>query len=66
MYSKKWVGLFLILIMALGVLSGCSPIEKEYYKLTMEASGQKVYEDSGSMELMSPNCPKIFLKETRF
>lgn len=51
MYKKKWLGLFLILIMALGMLSGCSPIEKEYLNISMEASKQQVYESNGSMEL---------------
>ncbi len=67
MYTKKWLGLFLFLVMALGMLSGCSPVEKEYYKLTMEAGGQKVFEEKGTIELNAAQLPEdIFEGEDVF
>ncbi|MDD3365080.1 MAG: copper amine oxidase N-terminal domain-containing protein [Syntrophomonas sp.] len=57
MYYKKWVALVLILMLAIGTLTGCSPAEKEYYNLTMEVNNQKVYEDSGSIELSLIQLP---------
>ncbi len=58
MHSKKWVALVLILMMAMGMLTGCSPTEKEYYNLTTEASNLKVYKDSGSVELSLAQLPE--------
>lgn len=67
MYKKKWMGLFLVLVLAMGMLSGCSPVEKEFYKLTMEASNQKVYENSGSIEINIAQLPEdIFTGEEAF
>jgi hypothetical protein len=62
MYCKKWLALFLILMLAMGMLTGCSPTEKEYYNLTMEANNQKVFEDSGSMELSISQLPESMFK----
>jgi hypothetical protein len=56
-YNKKWIALLLTLMLALGMLTGCSPVEKEYYNLTMEAGTVKVYEDSGSIELSLTQLP---------
>ncbi|MGE5458916.1 MAG: hypothetical protein ACM3NJ_00540, partial [Methanobacterium sp.] len=39
------------------MLSGCSPVEKEYYNLIMEAGSQKVYESSGCMEINVAQLP---------
>ena len=62
MYCKKWLALFLILMLAMGMLTGCSPTEKEYYNLTMEANNQKVFEDSGSIELSLAQLPESMFK----
>jgi hypothetical protein len=43
------------MLLAMGMLAGCSPVEKDYYNLLMEANNQKVYEDSGSIELTLDN-----------
>ena len=57
MYYKKWVALVMILMLAIGTLTGCSPTEKQFYDLTMEVGNQKIYEDSGSMELSLTQLP---------
>ncbi|MFA7078636.1 MAG: hypothetical protein WC147_09560, partial [Syntrophomonas sp.] len=57
MLKKKWLALLLILMMGMGVLTGCSPTEKSYYNLMTEASNQKVYTDVGSMELSLAKLP---------
>jgi len=48
----------MILVLAMGMLTGCSPTEKEYYKLTTEAGTQKVYQDSGSIDLSLAHLPE--------
>jgi len=57
LYMKKWLALVLILILAVGMLSGCSPIEKNYYSLLMEINSQKVYTDSGSFQINLSQLP---------
>ena len=57
MLKKKWLALLLMLMMAMGVLTGCSPTEMSYYNLMKEASTQKVYTDVGSMEISMAKLP---------
>ncbi|MDD4801531.1 MAG: copper amine oxidase N-terminal domain-containing protein [Syntrophomonas sp.] len=63
MYKKKWASLFLILIFAIGTLTGCSPTEKEFYNLTMEAGEQTIYAESGSIDIDLLKLPAILAKE---
>ena len=58
MGTKKWLALLMILVLAMGTLTGCSPTEQEYYNLITEASTQKVYQDSGSIELSLARLPE--------
>lgn len=51
MYKNKLIALLMIMMLAMGLLAGCSPVEEGYYNLMMEANYQKVYENSGSIEL---------------
>lgn len=53
--KNKFIALALVIMLAMGMLAGCSPVEKDYYNLLMEASNQKVYVDSGSIELTLDN-----------
>jgi hypothetical protein len=62
MNKKKLLALGLILILAMGILTGCSPTEKEYYNLTMEASNQKVYEYSGIIDLNLTQLPETMFE----
>lgn len=55
--KKKWLALVLVLVLALGLLSGCSPTEQTYYSLLMESKSQKIYTDSGSFQLNLAQLP---------
>lgn len=72
MSSKKRMALLLVLMMIImGLLSGCSNAEKGYYNLIKEANNQKVCEQTGSIELKMEELPDsvfegedVFTKET--
>lgn len=66
MYFRKWIALSLVLMLALGMLTGCSPTEKQFYSLTMEASNQKVYEDSGSIEISLTQLPESMFEGQQY
>ncbi len=67
MNKKKWVVLMLVLVLSMGMMAGCSSVEKQYVNLMNEASSQKVFEESGSMELTLSQMPKdIFEGEKVF
>jgi hypothetical protein len=55
--KKKWLALALILVMALGLVGGCSPTENNFYTLLMEISNQKVYTDRGSIQITLNQLP---------
>ena len=57
MLKRKWLALLLVLMLGLGTLTGCSPTELGYYNLLKEASSQKVYTDTGSIELSVAQLP---------
>ncbi|MCX5779217.1 MAG: hypothetical protein NTV45_00030, partial [Firmicutes bacterium] len=57
MRKRKWLALVLILTLAMGVLSGCSPTEQTYYGLLMEINSQRIYTDTGSFQLNLAQLP---------
>lgn len=57
MLKRKWLALLLVLIMGIGSLTGCSPTEQGYYNMVKEASSQKVYTASGSIDLSLIQLP---------
>ncbi len=57
MLKKKWLALLLVLLLGIGTVTGCSPTEQGYYNLLKEASSQKVYTDTGSIELSVAQLP---------
>ncbi|NLK52956.1 MAG: copper amine oxidase N-terminal domain-containing protein [Syntrophomonadaceae bacterium] len=57
MHRKKWVALLLVLLLTTGLFTGCSPAEKGYYDLVKEASNQKMFEQTGSIELNLDQLP---------
>ncbi|MEQ8200068.1 MAG: copper amine oxidase N-terminal domain-containing protein [Syntrophomonadaceae bacterium] len=48
MFKKRWLALLLVLLMAISLVSGCSPAEKGYYGLMSEVRTLQVFEDSGN------------------
>jgi len=63
MRKRKWTGLVLILTLLLGIMSGCSPVEKDYFNLASEMSGLKAFQQSGSIELSIAQMPDDFYDE---
>jgi len=57
MSKKKWLALLLILMIGIGTVTGCSPTEQSYYNLLKEASSQKVYTDTGNINLSVAQLP---------
>jgi hypothetical protein len=57
LHKKKWLAILTILILGMGLLTGCSPAEKNYYSLMMEINSQKVYTDSGSFQINLAQLP---------
>ena len=57
MLKGKWLALLLVLLLGIGTVTGCSPTEQSYYNLLKEASSQKVYTDTGSIELSVAQLP---------
>lgn len=60
MLKRKWLALVLVLIMGLCTLTGCSPDELGFYNLSLEAGTQKVYTETGSIELSLSQLPASF------
>lgn len=57
MHKRRWLALVLILVMGMGIMSGCSPTEKSFYSLMMEMSTQKVFSVNGSFQISLAQMP---------
>lgn len=57
MLCKKWLALSLVLLLFLGMFTGCSPVEIKFYQLYKEISDLDIYSFTGSIELSLEQLP---------